>query len=127
MSSFNSIALMIALLSVTMVVYHLLDRWFHDRLDTITTGLVRGAPVSGKHRRLLLHTSWLESVAAQLAFLSITAIAWSMLGRNASAEEIRLLAYLCSFILSMNVVGWIVLAPFWYFRLLSIVRQAESN
>jgi len=126
MSSFNSIGLIIALVSATMVVYHLIDRWFHDRLETITTGLVRGAPVSAAHRRLLLHTSWIESVAAQLAFLSITAIAWLLLGRNASSEEIRLLAYFCSFVAAMAATGWIVLAPFWYSRLLSVVRQAEQ-
>jgi hypothetical protein len=75
---------------------------------------------------LLLHTSWLESVAAQLAFLSITAIAWLLLGRNADAEEVRLLAYFCAFVASMSALGWIVLAPFWYLRLLSVVRQAEQ-
>jgi len=127
MSSFNSIALMIGLVGLNVPVYHLIDRWFHNRLETITTGLVRGAPVSVQHRQLLLHTSWLESVAAQVGFLSIMAIAWMLLGRNASTEEIRLLAYLCSFYVGIAAVGWIALAPFWYVRLRTVLRQAEAD
>jgi predicted secreted protein len=127
MSDFNAIALMIALVGVAVSVYHLIDRWFHNRLEIITTGLVQGAPVPVKHRRLLLNTSWLESVAAQIGFLSIMALAWLLLGRNAGTEEIRMLAYLCSFYVTVAAVGWITFAPVWYFRLSSILRQAEAD
>ena len=88
MSNFNSIALIIALVGVNMFIYHLIDRWFRDRTDVIETGIVRGVQVSNGHRRLLLHTSWLEAVGAQVGFHSIMAIAWLLLGRNAGTEEV---------------------------------------
>ena len=127
MSNFNSIGLIIALVGVNMFIYHLIDRWFRDRTDVIETGIVRGVRVPNAHLRLLLHTSWLEAVGAQVGFHSIMAIAWMLLGRNADAEEVRLLAYLCSFFALTAVVAWIALAPFWYFRLASVLRESEAG
>jgi hypothetical protein len=127
MAGFSSVGSMIALMALNLAVYHLFDRWFHDRLETIATGLVRGVQVPGEHRRLLLHTSWIESVTVQISFLTLSAYGWIQLSGTANTEGMRVFAQLLAFFAAMGALGWLALAPFWYFRLRGIIRQAEAD
>jgi hypothetical protein len=55
-------------------------------------------------------------------------IGWLMLGRNASTEEIKLVAHLAAFVCFMGALAWAVSMPFWwYIRLSAAVRQAEAD
>jgi len=127
MAGFSSVGSMIASMALNLAVYHLFDRWFHDRLETIATGLVRGVQVPSEHRRLLLHTSWMESVTVQISFLTLSAYGWVQLSGTASTEGTRVFAQLFAFFAAMGALGWLALAPFWYFRLRRVVRRAESD
>jgi uncharacterized membrane protein YciS (DUF1049 family) len=48
-------------------------------------------------------------------------------GYALSTEEVALFAYLGSFFAFAAVVGWILIAPFWFFRLARLLRQAEAD
>jgi len=128
MSSQYAVALVLGLLPLQVLIYLLIDRWFHDGTEVIATGVSRrGVRLAVWHRRLLLSFQWVGVVGLQIAFTSVAAIAWWVFGSNASVEEIKLLAYLMVFAWGGTAVGWILVMPVWYVRLASVVRQAEAD
>jgi hypothetical protein len=128
MSDQYAIGLILVVFPLNVLIYHLIDRWFMNRTEAIITGVIRGVSIPTYYRRMLLHISWFGgAVGLQIAFLTLATTGWLLFGRSTSAEEVKLLSYMCAFTTFGGVVGWIVLIPFWYFRLALVVRQAESG
>jgi len=128
MSSQYTIALVLGIPPLQVLVYLLIDRWFHDRTEVIATGSSRrGVPVAVWYRRFLLSFQWLGVVGLQIAFLGIMAIAWLVFARTASTEEVKLFGYLMAFASCGTAVSWILVMPFWYIRLTTVLRHAETD
>ena len=127
MSDFNAVSVITALILVGVFVYTYLDRWFEERVDKIVTGVIRGVPVPIEHRWMLLQTRLVFLAAIQILMQGMSSLGMLLLGRSVSTEEVALFAYLGSFFAFAAVVGWILIAPFWFFRLARLLRQAEAE
>ena len=128
MSSQYTIALVLGLMALVVLTYNALDRRTHAIAFVVSTGIYRGAPVAVWHRRMLLQLAWVGIVGTQIFYVSVGAIGWWLFGNTMSPEEdIRLLAYLMSFLSVCVALGWIMIMPFWYIRLVRVVRQAEAD
>ena len=127
MSDFTAIGMIMALATANMFVYFRLERRLSDAWGEIATGLIRGVPVSTKVLSQRLHGDWLFTLAAGIAFQAIFAVGWLLLARNASAEEVKLFAYMIGFIALIGLSGWTLMSPFWYSYLRSVLREAEQG
>jgi len=127
MSDFNAVAVITAVILVDVFVYLYLDRWLEERVDTIVTGVVRGAPVPIEHRWTLLQLRLVFLLAMQIVLQGIVSLSLLLLGRYVNTEEVALLAYLGSFFAFTAVLGWTVMGPVLYFRLAKTLRQAEAD
>lgn len=128
MSSEYAIFLALGLVALQVLTYNAIDRRTHAIALVVSTGIYRGTPIAAWHRFGLLRFAWFGAVSVQLAFMFIAGIGWLLFGRNASTEDLQLLANLMAFISFGGVLGWVVaMAFFWYGRLSSVVRQAEAD
>jgi hypothetical protein len=128
MSSEYAIVLVLGLSALQVLTFNVIDRRTHEIAFVVSTGIYRGTPIAAWHRFGLLRLAWLGAVSVQLVFLFIAGVSWLLFGRNASTEELQLLARLMAFVSFMGVLGWMVAMPFfWYGRLSSVVRQAEAD
>ena len=127
MSDFTAVGMIMALATANMFVYFQLERRLSDAWAEITTGLIRGIPMSTKARSLRLHGDWLFALGAGIAFQAIFAVGWLLLARNVSAEEVKLFAYMIGFLALIALSGWTLMSPFWYSYLRSVLRQAKGH
>jgi hypothetical protein len=127
MSNHYPIEVLVALAIGTMFLYSYLDRFVQALSDRIVTGVIQGVPVSAEHRSMLLNTRWLPAATAVLAYTIAMAIAWGVIDRNIDAQGVGLFVAVVRFLLLITAVAWVVLGPFWYFHLASILRQAEAD
>ena len=111
----------------TVFLYSYLDRFVQVLTDRIVRGFVGGAPVSTRYRSLLLHTRWLAAVATVVAYAISMVIGWGVIGRNVDAEGASLFVDVIRFLSLIAAASWLVLAPFWYLQLASVIRQAEAD
>jgi hypothetical protein len=128
MSSEYAIVLVLGLIALQALTYNVIDRRTHAIALVVSTGLYRGTPIAAWHRWGLLRLAWFAAVNLQLMFLFMAGFAWLLFGRNASTGDLQLLANLMAFLSFGTVVAWLVaMAFFWYSRLSSVVRRAESD
>lgn len=128
MSSFQAIAIMVAMMTANMASYFVLQRWMYLRSDVIIGGVFGGIPVSTQHRWFILHHSWVTAIAAQVGFQAIMAIAFIVISGTVDAGRVQLFAYLNAFVLLLTgVLGTAAQALVSYNRLKSILREVESN
>ena len=128
MSSEYAIALVLGLIALQLLTYMAIDRRTHVYAFAVSTGVYRGTPIATWHRFGLLRLAWFGAVAVQLTFLFMAGVTWLLFARNASTDELQLLAHLMAFVSFMGLLGWVVAMPFfWYGRLSSAVRQAEAD
>ena len=127
MSSQYTIALVLGLMALVVLTYNALDRRTHAIAFVVSTGIYRGTPVAVWHRRMLLQLAWVGIVGTQIFYVSVGAIGWWVFGNMSAEEDIRLLAYLMSFLSACVALAWMALMPFWYARLASVLRQAEAD
>ena len=127
MSGQHAIALVMGLVALVVLTYNVFDRRIHAIALVVSTGIYRGAPVAVWHRRMLLQLAWVCLVGTQIFYISVGAIGWWLFGNMTAEEDIRLLAYLMSFLSVCVVLGWVMIMPFWYIRLAAVLRQAEAD
>jgi hypothetical protein len=127
MSDFAATGALVGLIIANAFVFVYMDAWVQNRSDAIITGVIRGVPVSVKHRRYLLQTRFLIHGAALISIEGCLVIGWMVVGRNAGVEELKLIAYLAAFVNATAVLGWTLLFPFWYLHLASVLREAEAD
>jgi len=127
MSTFNTIALLMALAVFNLFLNIYVDRTLSDRTEKVLTGVMRGVPVPTEARRVVLSTLWMRAASGQVAIHFIFTVMWWLLGRNASSEAVSLLCYLCAFFGMTGVFFSIVEGVSWYRHLQSVLRQAESR
>lgn len=127
MSNLSAIGMITAIFIAALFVQVRADKHIHDRGDDIITGTVRGIPTSQKNRWVMLFQHWMPNVSGQILFGIIVAVANVAIARNVDDELVQLLAYLCAIGAGFVVVFWSVLGPWYFFYLMSILRQAEAD
>lgn len=127
MSDFSAAGAVVGLIVANAFVFVYMDAWVQNRSDAIITGVIRGVPVSVKHRRYLLQTRFLIHGATLISIEGCLVVGWMVVGGNAGVEELKLTAYLAAFVNATGVLGWTLLFPFWYFHLAAVLRQAEAD
>jgi hypothetical protein len=120
-------ALVLGLMALVVLTYNVLDRRTHAIALVVSTGIYRGTPVAVWHRRMLLQLAWVSIVGTQMFYVSVGAIGWWVFGDMSAEENIRLLAYLMSFLSVCVALAWMMIMPFWYIRLARVVREAEAD
>lgn len=102
-------------------------RWAGLRADAIETGAVQGLPLSREARWLKLFHEWAPMMFAHCVFLFIVALAWIALGREANHPSVKSLAYAYAFLSGCGALGFLILGGQYFFRMISILRQAEAD
>jgi hypothetical protein len=103
------------------------DRQIHERGDAVITGLIRGVHVSIRDRWVILFQHWVPNVAGVMGFSFVLTVAFLAMAQNVNDELVETLAYLCAGLGSFIVIFWLLLGPFYFFYLTSILRQAEAD
>jgi len=127
MSGQYVMGLVLGLMALVVLTYNVLDRRTHAIAFVVSTGIYRGTPVAVWHRRMLLQLGWLSTVGTQIFYVSVGAIGWWVFGDMSAEEDIKLLAYLMSFLLVCVALAWMMIMPVWYIRLAKALRQAEAD
>ena len=127
MSDLNAIGMIAAIFIAALFVQVRADKHIHDRGDDIITGTVRGIPTSLKNRWVMLLQHWMPNVSGQILFGLIMAVAMVGIARNVDDEFVQGLAYMCAIGGGYVVVFWLILGPWYFFYLMSILRQAEAD
>jgi len=125
MSDFNTLALLMVLTVAGYSFHFFLKTLIINRADAVVTGVIRGVSVPTKHRWLVLQNSWLSNVGGLVVFDVVLSFGWLLLARNASADDVRLLAYLGCFLGFGGALAETAQGILWYLRLSSVLREAE--
>lgn len=99
----------------------------NSRGDTIATGVVRGVPIPAKHRRYALQVHLVLDAGTLIVVEGVLAIGWLLVGGNASADDLKLLAYLVAFINAIGAIGWLVTLPTHCRHLAAVLCEAETG
>jgi hypothetical protein len=127
MSDLTVIALIAAIVIAGYFVFLSADKWTHERGDALATGVLRGVPMSSKHRWLLLFQSWLPNALGVTLFSLFVTLALVAIARDADNRLVESLAYLCAMGFGFACAFWLVLGPSWFVYYLSQLRQAEAD
>jgi len=128
MSSFQALAMIMAIIVANMPIYFVVERSMQERAHAVISGVFRGVPISLQHRWFMFQHSWVPSVAGLIGFESIVAMGFIVIGRHAETEEVKLFAYLNGFVLLVGpVLGGLGQGMLSYSRLRSVLRQAEAD
>ncbi len=127
MSDLTTLGGLLALGIANGFLFVFMDKWVSDRGDTIVTGVIRGVRISAKHRRYVLQVRLILNAGALIVIEGVLGIGWLLVGGNASADDIKLLAYLVAFINAVGAVGWLATLPSHYRHLATVMREAQAD
>lgn len=127
MSDFAALGAMVAIGIANAFLFVFMDKWVNSRGNTIATGVVRGVRVSARHRRYVLQVRLILNAGTLIVVEGVLAIGWLLVGGNASADDLKLLAYLLAFINAVGSIGWLATLPTHYRHLAAVFREAESD
>jgi len=127
MSDFSTAGVTLALALLSLSVYVYVDKWVRMQCDAVVAGTVRGVAVSPAYRRSIVFVRWFLVGGAQTLWQGAVSIAWWVFARNVGVEEVRLFAYMVSFMFLGTAVTWLVYMPIWYSHLSAVLRQAEAD
>ena len=127
MSNLIEIALVVALAAFHMLVYLRMERALSEQFDWIYNGVMPGGRISTTARWLLLRTYWTANTVGVVFFQTLMGIGWLLIAANMSAEEAKLFPYMVAFFAFVAALGRLIIGPFWYSNLASVLRQAEEH
>ena len=127
MSSVATAGMIVALAIANLFFYFFLDKWIQDRVAAILTGVLQGVSIPTKDRRMLLRTSWVGGMAGGIGFCLFNAVWFVVIGQQIDTEEVRLLAYSFSFFSLIGAANLAFQGVVWFFRLTTVLRQAEAD
>jgi len=127
MSNFNDIGLIAAVTIAGYFVALTAERWIHERGDALATGLMRGVPMSTKHRWLLLFNNWLPNALGVAVFSLCVALTLIAIAREASDRLVEVVAYLSAIGFGFACVFWLILGSSWLVWYVSLLREAEAD
>ena len=127
MSNFVAMGVIVALFIANVFLVVTLDRWVHEIVETIVTGVVRGVQVPIIYRRRILQVNFLTTTSGIFAANAALTIGWIVMGRSATDEEAKWVAYLFAFPNAMGAAGWFFAFLLYYRHLAGILREAEDE
>jgi len=127
MSDFAALGAMVALGIANAFLIVALDRWVHHRADGIVSGAFRGVRVPVTHRRRELQVGFVTNGGGLVSVQGVLAIGWLLIGGNAGADDLKLLAYLVAFLNAVGAIGWALTLPTFYRHLAAVLREAEAD
>lgn len=92
MSNLNDIGLISATLIGGYVGMLYADRWIHNRVEIVATGLVRGVPVSVSHPWLMPFNAWFTLVFSIVMFAACISVVFVAIARSMTDPLLRVLA-----------------------------------
>ncbi|NNE19213.1 MAG: hypothetical protein HKN10_12135 [Myxococcales bacterium] len=127
MSNLTAIAMIAAITIAGYFVFLGAERWTHERGDALATGLLRGVPMSAKHRWLLLFNNWLPNALGTTTFSLAIALALVAVAREVNDPFIGFVAYLCAIGFGMGFAFWLLLGTSWLVFYVSLLRETKTN
>ena len=127
MSDFVALGAMVTVGIANAFLVVFMDKWVKSRADIIASGGIQGVPVSLKRRRYMLQVDIVINSGTFIAIEGFLAIAWVLIGRSASTDDLKLLAYLMAFLDATGAIGWLVTLPTHYRHLAAVLREAETG
>ena len=127
MSDFAQLGVIGALAVANVWLYFYMDNSIERRADGIVTAVIRGVPVSIKHRRMLLHLRWFGGMAIVVGYSGLTTTALVLIARSARSEEVALLAYLFAWFAFFAVFGSLGHGTLGDLHLRSVLQEAEAD
>ncbi len=127
MSNLNEIGLILALLIATTFVSFYAAKCTHIRSEGVTTGILRGVPISIKERWMILVQEWLPMASGNALFDLIVAVGLMEIGGNVVDVEIKVLAWLSAVLAGFGCISWVVQGSLFFTSWLSRLRQAEAD
>lgn len=127
MSNLVELALVVALFAFHALVYLRLERALSEQYDWIYNGVMPGGRISTTARWLLLRTYWTPNSVGVVFFEGMMGLGWLLIAANMSAEEAKLFPYMASFFAFVTALGRLIIGPFWYLNLASVLHQAEGR
>ena len=127
MSELAPIALILALFIAGTFVTYYATRWVHIRSDAITTGIVRGVPISTKERWMKLFHDWLPMAFGISMVNLILAVGFLEIAGRSTDDGAKLIAWLAAAASGFSCVFWLILGISYFANCVSILRQAEAD
>jgi len=127
MSDSIGIALIIASFFPGVLVILWCSKLQYDVGNEIVTGVIRGSPVSTKHRWLMLYQTWIGYVICIVACGVVVATVNAWIAANVTEADAETIAYMVAFLGAFAAIAWSLagISKFVHFR--SVLRQAEAD
>jgi hypothetical protein len=126
-SNLVELALVVALFAFHALVYLRMERALSEQYDWIYNGVMPGARISTTARWLLLRTYWTANSVGVVFFQALMAIGWLLIAASMSVQEAKLFPYMAAFFAFVVAFGRLVIGPFWYLHLASVLRRAKQD
>jgi hypothetical protein len=127
MSDFVALGAMVALGIANAFLTVFMNTWMAGIHHAIVSGGLPGGQVPVKDRRYRLQVPFVINSGALIAIEGVLAIGWLLIGGNAGASDLKLLAYLIAFLNAVNAIGWLATIPTHYRHLAAVLREAEAD
>lgn len=123
MSDAEAIAIMLGLYLFGSVLFLAHDRWANNRSDIIVTGILRGIPISARHRRIMITQMLIPIAVSLIILLVIACLAFVILSRSFSSELVSTFALVCAVTYGLAAALYFVGATVWIAYLYSLVGK----
>lgn len=127
MSSQITLLSILAVIIAVFVATYWASTVINSRGDEISSGVVKGIPVSPKARWLMLFTQFLTFYLFLVGFLLIVALGLWELAQGIEERGVSLLGYMGAYLAVSGAVMWFVLGTSWFIHHWLTVRQADAN
>lgn len=127
MSNLNAIGLIFAILIFGGFVVSYTTHVIHMRSDSITTGIVRGVPISIKERWMILFHDWVPAAFGIAVFGVLLALGQLEIAQQVNDEGIKLLAWLCAGLSGFSSAFWLILGISYFTNCVLILREAGRS
>ncbi len=127
MSNVNAMGLIFAILIFGGFVISYTTHIIHLRSDAITTGIVRGVPISIKERWMILFHDWVPAAFGIAVFGVLLALGQLEIARQVDDEGIRLLAWLSAGLAGFTSAFWLILGISYFTNCLLLLRDAGRS
>lgn len=127
MSNLTAIGMILALLISGTLVMFVATHITHVRGDAVTTGQVRGVPVSIKERWMILFHDWMPAAFGLGALGFVLAFGQVAIAENVSDDTVKLLAWLCAGLAAFTGLFWIILGASYFTNCVLLLREAARN
>jgi hypothetical protein len=127
MSNVNAMGLIFAILIFRGFVISYTTHVIHLRSDAITTGIVRGVPISIKERWMILFHDWMPAAFGIAVFGVLLALGQLEIARQVNDEGIRLLACLSAGLAGFTSAFWLILGISYFTNCVLSLREAGRS